>query len=90
MATTEAQDLIILDLMMPEVDGFAVVEELKKHPRAKDVPIIISTAKDLTEEDFEQLKGKVDSIAQKGQFSKEELLEDIKRIEKTRRGLKEG
>ena len=84
LATTEDQDLIILDLMMPDVDGFKVVEELKKHPRAKNVPIIISTAKNLTEEDFEQLKGKVDSIAQKGRFSKEELLEDIKKIEKMR------
>ena len=85
LATTEDQDLIILDLMMPKVDGFTVVEELRKHPRAKNVPIIISTAKDLTDEDFEQLKGKVNSIAQKGRFSKEDLLRDIKKIEKMRR-----
>jgi PAS domain S-box-containing protein len=84
LATTEDQDLIILDLMMPKVNGFTVVEELRKHPKAKNVPIIISTAKELTDEDLEQLKGKVDSIAQKGRFSKEDLLKDIKKIEKMR------
>lgn len=88
LVTTEDQDLIILDLMMPKVNGFTVVEELRKHPKAKNVPIIISTAKNLTEEDFERLKGKVDSIAQKGRFSKEDLLKDIKKIEKMR--SKEG
>lgn len=84
LATSQEHDLIILDLMMPKVDGFDVVEELKRHARSKDVPIIISTAKDLTEEDFLRLRGKVESIAQKGKFSKEALLEVIKRIEKAR------
>ncbi|HJW87166.1 MAG TPA: response regulator [Candidatus Brocadiaceae bacterium] len=83
-ATRQGYDLIILDLMMPKVDGFDVVEELKRHAGSKDVPIIIATAKDLTEEDLLRLRGKVESIAQKGGFSKEDLLRDIKRIEKTR------
>ncbi len=83
-ATRQGYDLIILDLMMPNVDGFDVVEELKRHAGSKDVPIIIATAKDLTEEDLLRLRGKVESIAQKGGFSKEDLLRDIKRIEKTR------
>lgn len=51
---------------------------------SKDVPIIILTAKDLTEEELLRLRGKIVSIAQKGRFSKEDLLRDIKRIEKTR------
>ncbi|MEK6622075.1 MAG: response regulator, partial [Planctomycetota bacterium] len=84
LAIRQGYDLIILDLMMPKVDGFDVVEELKKHAGSKDVPIIIATAKDLTEEDLLRLRGKVESIAQKGRFSKEELLRDIKRIEKAR------
>lgn len=75
-------DLIILDLMMPKVDGFEVVKKLRQHSRLKDVPIIISTAKDLTENDLEQLKGKVSYIEQKGNFTKEELIKDVKRIEK--------
>jgi len=83
-ATRHGYDLIILDLMMPKVDGFDVVEELKRHDGSKDVPIIIATAKDLTEDDLIRLRGKVESIAQKGRFSKEELLRNIKRIEKAR------
>ncbi|MBF8277050.1 MAG: Histidine kinase [Candidatus Brocadiaceae bacterium] len=84
LAIRQGYDLIILDLMMPKVDGFDVVEELKRHAGSKDVPIIIATAKDLTEEDLLRLRGKVESIAQKGRFSKEELLRDIKRIENAR------
>lgn len=89
LATKQGYDLIILDLMMPKVDGFDVVEKLKRHAGSKDVPIIIATAKDLTEDDLLKLRGKVESIAQKGRFSKEELLRDIKRIEKARlKGLR--
>ncbi len=84
LATKQGYDLIILDLMMPKVDGFDVVEELKRHAGSKDVPIIIATAKDLTEDDLLRLRGKVESIAQKGRFSKEELLRDIKGIETAR------
>jgi CheY-like chemotaxis protein len=67
--------------MMPVVDGFDVVEELQKHPRSKDVPLIISTAMDLSQKDILRLRGKVESIAQKGKFSKEDLLRYIRRIE---------
>ena len=84
LATRQGYDLIILDLMMPKIDGFDVVEELRRHAGSKDIPIIIATAKDLTEEDLLRLRGKVASIAQKGGFSKEDLLRDIKKIEKAR------
>jgi len=81
LATRNDYNLIILDLMMPVVDGFDVVEELQKHPRSKDVPLIISTAMDLSQKDILRLRGKVESIAQKGKFSKEDLLRYIRRIE---------
>ncbi len=89
-ALANEQDLIILDLMMPEVDGFTVVDELKKHNITKDVPIIILTARNITKEDIERLRGKVLSIAQKGRFSKEDLLKDIKKIEKIRKEKQKG
>jgi DNA-binding response OmpR family regulator len=89
LAIKQEHDLIILDLMMPAVDGFDVVEELKKHTWSKDVPIIISTAKDLTEEDFLRLKGKVESIARKGKFSKDDLLRQVRKLEKIRTKGKE-
>jgi len=73
-------DLIILDLMMPEVDGFEVIRNLKKSEETKDIPIIIVSAKKLTQEEIEYLNNNIEKIIRKGDFSKEELLEDIKRF----------
>ncbi len=86
LAVKKKYDLIILDLMMPETDGFDVIDELKKHDLSKDVPVIIFTAKDLTEEDYFRLRQKVELIAQKGKFSKEELLMHIEKIKHMQAG----
>jgi len=80
LAVKKKFDLIILDLIMPEIDGFDVVDELKKHDISKNVPIVIFTAKDLIEEDYFRLRQRVELIAQKGKFSKEELLTHIEKI----------
>jgi DNA-binding response OmpR family regulator len=72
-------DLIILDLMMPEVDGFEVIRNLKKLEETKDIPIIIVSAKQLTQEKVEYLNTNIEKIIRKGNFSKEELFKDIKK-----------
>ena len=72
-------DLIILDLMMPEVDGFEVIHNLKKSEETKDIPIIIVSAKKLTQEEIEYLNNNIERIIRKGNFTKEDLLRDIKR-----------
>ncbi|WP_340818679.1 response regulator [Methanolobus sp. WCC4] len=74
-------DVIILDLMMPKVDGFDVINELKKHPETIDIPIIVCTAKDLESYEKEQLDRDVSFVMQKGIFSKQDLLECIKSLE---------
>jgi signal transduction histidine kinase/DNA-binding response OmpR family regulator len=71
---------IILDIMMPEVDGFMVVEEVKKRRETRDIPVIILTAKDITDEDRKRLNGSIQDIVKKGSFAQEEILEDIKNI----------
>ncbi len=76
-------DLIILDLMMPEVDGFEVAQTLKGNPATLDIPILILTAKDLTVDDRLRLAGKIESFIQKSHFTKEDLLLYIKDIEVT-------
>jgi signal transduction histidine kinase/response regulator RpfG family c-di-GMP phosphodiesterase/putative methionine-R-sulfoxide reductase with GAF domain len=82
-------DLIILDLMMPEIDGFAVLETLKREPDTRDIPVIVVTAKVLTEEERHRLLGQVEALLRKGLFSERELLEDLhkalSRIELRRR-----
>jgi PAS domain S-box-containing protein len=80
LAIEKKPDAIILDLLMPEVNGFEVVQRLKAHPKAKDIPVFIYTVKDITKEDGERLNKYVVSIKEKGKSSKEELLNDIKKV----------
>ena len=72
-------DLLILDLIMPEMDGFAVLEKIRSTPATRDLPIIVATAKDLTEEDKKKLSGNVFSILQKRATPPAILLQEIKR-----------
>ena len=72
-------DLIFLDLMMPDMDGFEVIRHLKKSEKTKGIPIIIVSAKELTQEEIEYLSNSIKGIIRKGNFTKEDLLRDIKR-----------
>jgi PAS domain S-box-containing protein len=69
--------LVLLDLMMPEVDGFAFIENLREREPACDVPVVIVTAKDLTAEDHRRLNGHVQAVLQKGGYSRDELLSEV-------------
>ena len=69
--------LILLDLMMPEMDGFEFAEKLRQHKDWLDIPVVVITAKDLTKDDHERLKGNVEAIMQKGSYSKQELLSEV-------------
>ena len=83
-AISQSPDLIILDMMMPQVDGFQVIRRLTDDSRTRDIPIVICTALDLTDEDRDRLNGQIQSIIQKTGNVKEELLAAIKRIERLR------
>ncbi|MBI4494088.1 MAG: response regulator, partial [Chloroflexi bacterium] len=61
-------DLILLDLMMPEMDGFEFVVELRKRSEWRTIPVVVVTAKDLTVEDRLRLNGYVEKILQKGTY----------------------
>ena len=84
LAINSNPDLIILDLMMPDVSGFDVIEKLRVHPTAKGIPIIICSAKDITPEDKKVLNGNILAIVQKSSHTKEDLLAAIKKIEQLR------
>ncbi len=71
-------DLILLDLMMPEMDGFEFAHELRQNPRWRDIPILVVTAKDLSEDDRRRLNGQVLGVLQKGAYSREELLGEVR------------
>ena len=80
MAHTKAPALIILDLMMPRVNGFEVIRQLADTPQTRDIPIIICTAMDLSAEERHQLNGKIQSVILKTGHVKAELLQTIKRM----------
>jgi len=69
--------VILLDLMMPEMDGFQFAREVRSRPEWQDIPILVMTAKDITSEDRARLDGHVSRILQKGACSREELLAEI-------------
>jgi PAS domain S-box-containing protein len=73
-------DLILLDLMMPEMDGFELVEQLRQNPAWLKIPIIVLTAKDITVEERSQLQGRVQTIFQKGGYRREQLLKEIQEL----------
>lgn len=85
LAKLESQipGLILLDLMMPEMDGFQFVEQLQQHSEWRDIPIIIMTAKDLTDADRTRLRGYVEVVLEKGQYSIDVLMEQITKRIKT-------
>jgi CheY-like chemotaxis protein len=70
-------DIIILDLMMPEVDGFAVLEAIKREPETRTIPVIVVTAKELTEEERQRIDSQVEVLLRKGLFTEHELLEGV-------------
>lgn len=80
-AVMEHPDLIVLDLLMPSVSGFDVVQSLQKQAEVRSIPVIICTMKDLTAEDLQRLNSKVQSIVQKGEDAKTHLLEAVRNIE---------
>jgi CheY-like chemotaxis protein len=72
--------VILLDLMMPEMDGFEFVSECRRHEAGRGVPIVVITAKDLTREDRDRLNGSVEKILQKGTHSREQLLAEVREL----------
>jgi CheY-like chemotaxis protein len=70
-------DVILLDLMMPQMDGFEFVAALRQQEVGRFIPVVVVTAKELTAEEREQLNRYVEKILQKGAFSRDELLAEV-------------
>ncbi len=77
---TAPQDIIFLDLLMPEMDGFEVIQRVKANPRWRDIPIIVVTAKDLTDSDQRFLQRSVDKIIQKSGLTSENLMKEVQSL----------
>ena len=73
----EKPDLILLDLMLPGIDGFGVLDRLKADDTLKNIPVVVVTAKTLTHYDRQQLSGRVRAMLHKGSFTDDDLLGDV-------------
>lgn len=77
IARQKLPDLIITDLMMPGIDGFGLVEELKLDPRTAHIPIVVVSAKDITPEERERLNGHIQALYQKGSLPPRKFVEQV-------------
>ena len=76
----EQPELIMLDLMMPEMDGFEFLLELRRVAAWRDIPVVVVSAKDLTGEDRRRFSGDAESILQKGAYTRQEFREQVRGI----------
>jgi CheY-like chemotaxis protein len=72
--------LILLDLMMPKMDGFEFVDRVRQRPEWRKIPIVVVTAKDLTAKDRQRLNGYVETILQKSGDSREAVLNQVRNL----------
>ncbi|MFF9550612.1 response regulator [Methylobacterium fujisawaense] len=88
LATLESERpcLILLDLMMPEMDGFAFLRALRARPDSRDVPVVVLTAKDITAEDRRRLAGQADRVLTKGSTGLGELARELRALVPTMDG----
>ena len=84
LAVEEQPNLVVLDLLMPEVSGFEVAQRLRKDPRTQDIPVVVVTVKDLTDEERNMLHSLTVSVMPKVAFSKEEFLAEVGRVMRER------
>lgn len=70
-------DLIVTDLMMPGIDGFGLVEELRLDPRTRDIPIVVVSAKDITPVERKRLNGHIEALYQKGSLQPRKFVDQV-------------
>jgi len=82
LARKESPDLVLLDLMMPDMDGFSILDALKANPGTAAIPVIVVTAKVLTAEEKQRLSGRIQALMQKGEFMSDDLLAEVQSLVK--------
>jgi threonine synthase len=70
-------DLIVADLMMPKLDGFGLVEELRRDPRTREIPIVVVSAKDISAEERKRLNGQIEAVYQKGSLQSRKFVDQV-------------
>jgi CheY-like chemotaxis protein len=79
LARSRLPSVVLLDLLMPDMDGFAVVEALRRDPVTRGIPIVVLTAKTMTAAEKDRLRGRIAYVAQKATFDPAFLVELVHR-----------
>jgi signal transduction histidine kinase/CheY-like chemotaxis protein len=77
---TSHPGIVLLDLMMPEMDGFGFLDEMHAHKEWASIPVVVLTAKDLSDEESRRLNGHVSRVLQKGTYQLNELVEYVSQL----------
>jgi threonine synthase len=80
-------DLIVTDLMMPGVDGFGLVEELRLDPRTRNIPIVVVSAKDITPDERERLNGHIEALYQKASLPPRKFVDQLIQVIEDKSGV---
>lgn len=86
LARQKLPDLIVTDLMMPGIDGFGLVEELKLDPRTRDIPVVVVSAKDITPEERKRLNGHIEAVYQKGSLPVRQFVDQVIQVIEEKNG----
>ncbi|HMG30335.1 MAG TPA: response regulator [Jiangellaceae bacterium] len=84
LATARQPAVVLLDLLMPGMDGFALVDALRRAEATKDIPIIVLTSKTMTAQDKDRLNGQISYVARKAEFDSAALLSLVERVTSAR------
>ena len=72
--------VLVTDLMMPGIDGFGLVEELRLDPRTKNIPVVVVSAKDITPEERKRLNGHIEAVYQKSSLPARKFVEQMVQV----------
>ena len=84
LATARQPAVVLLDLLMPGMDGFALVDALRRAEATRDIPIIVLTSKSMTTQDKDRLNGQISYVARKAEFDSAALLSLVERVTSAR------
>jgi CheY-like chemotaxis protein len=79
LARSRRPSVVLLDLLMPGMDGFEVVEALRGDPATSAIPIVVLTSKSMTRADKDRLRGRISYVAQKGAIGRADLIDLVRR-----------